>query len=481
MSWLILAGLGCGRLGFDEPPVAGGTDGGALADSQPGNAADAAPAAITVVEQTSFTIDTGTSGPGILVQDMAVDPAGNIYVTGGFNTLTFAGDEVVADGTTDAYIASFDRQFQERWVQDIGAASTSVGLRLFWRGASLYSHIIFSGRLDDAGIDAQSNGQDDQLITRMSADGQVEDWAAFGSVGDDDFGRGLYVLESGQVLTGGACADAFDYGGGPLVGDGSRDPCVALLDENLDHVLSGRILGPGNDAVRGVALFPDGDSLVVGSFSDTLTIDGEQLNSAGGDDVFAVRLRPDGSVVWKDTFGGVDDDRPEHVLIDESGYIYAAVTSHSSVVQHGKAVFELDTADGPDALLLSADSWGTPHWAVVLSGPGSENIEDIALLADGSLAFAGTFQGPATLAGRTVEAAGEDRDALVGVIDPWGEPLWWRAFGSIGADSFEAVAVHPDGGVTAAGFAAGPIDFGTGPLGPDDLNERGIMIRLDLQ
>lgn len=477
----LLASPSCGRIGFEHGnSVVGEADGGSDTDGA-ADTPDAGPLVFTVLGQAGFAVDTGTISAARTVMDLAVDPDGNIYVTGGFASANFGGGTHNADGTNDAYIASFDAQMGERWLQDFGGAALSNGLRLFWHNASLYSFITYQGPLDDAGIVAQNQGRNDHLIVRMSANAQVEDWAVFGSTGNDDGGRALYVTEDGQVLTGGACANAFDYGGGALVGDGSRDACIALLDGNLDHVRSDRLLGPSRDTTRALGVFPNGDAMIAGEFTDTITIDGQELVSAGGKDVFVMRVSPDGSVIWKDSFGGPDDDFPEHAVVDSQGYIYTAVNTLSASWQYGGITMDFDTADGPDSVLIASDGWMAPHWAAVFTGPGREVVEDIAVLDNGNIAFAGGFTGPAKFAGETVEAAGGDQDLLVGAVNPWGELVWWRAFGTPGTDLLTAVDGHPAGGVVVAGYASGPVDFGAGPVGANNPTERGIVAYVTFQ
>ena len=470
---LLIVSTGCGRLGFDPSAAASDAGDDPTSDARVDPASDAAPTgadagALDPVVLAQEAIDLNdNSFPKLSLQDLTVDAAGNAYLIGSFSNGTFDGEAVMANGSSDIYIASLADGLGHRWLRSFGGSLTDHGLRVFWRDDNLYSFSQFSGTIDTQGLMVSSLGQDDHLVLAMDDQGQIVKWKAFGSTGDDDFGRGLFIDSARHVYVGGSCSDSFSYGGDPLVGDGSRDPCMAHLDQDMGHVSSGRLLGPGTDAVRGIALFPSGGALVVGYFNQTLTIDNAQLTSNGGADVFALRIAADGTVEWAEALGGDGDDFPEHVLIDSDGYMYIALNTTSSEIDFDGQTIPLDTNGGTDALLIAADEWGNLHWGQLLTGPGGQTIEDIALLGDGTLAFAGGYEGMPRLNGELLPPANGDRDLLVGVTDRWGNLLWQRTAGSAGFDSFTAVASHPEGGLVVGGVVTGAVDLGTGPIADD--------------
>ena len=448
---------------------AGDAGDGPPSDARPGDP-DGGQNGMTVLGQTAIDL-TVDNTPVTGLQDLTVGPAGNIYLTGSFSAATFNGENLTSAGMTDAYVASVDSDLQHRWLRPFGDKNTSLGVRLFWRDA-LYLLGTFQGTIDDPQAMATSQGGDDHLLLAMDSDGQVTNWRAFGSTGDDDFGRGLFVDSTRHVYLGGSCTDAFSYGGPTLTGDGSRDPCLAHLDQDMEHVYSARLLGPGTDTVRGIALFPDGSVLIVGYFQQTLTIESTLHTSAGGADLFVMRVKPDGVVEWSVTLGGNRDEIPEHVLVDDDGNMYIAISTLSDSLDLNGETIVLDTADGGnDALIIAADGWGNLHWSQLLTGPGVQLIEDIALRSDGTIGFVGGYEGAAQLGGSPLTPSRGDSDGLVGVIDRWGNIQWVRTAGSAGFDSFMAVADHPDGDLVVGGVVSGSIDLGAGPVASDGSNQ----------
>lgn len=475
-SWLLILCAGCGRLGFDSQasPVDATLE---LPDAMV-ETPDAGMPAFQPVAHGSYEVVPGV-GDFEVVQDVAVDEQGNIYVAGSFQDLRMGDVDLRSQGANDAFIASFDRELDPRWIRALGGAGTDAAIRLFWNGDRLYSQLFYEGTINDLGIDVSAAGQDDHLLMSLSREGQIFDWASFGSPGDDDFGRALYTTNSGAVLTGGGCAGGFDYGGGVLTGDGSLDPCLAVLGQDFAHVASKRYLGPEKDALRAISQFPNGDVLQVGGFSDRLAIHSTMLTAKGEDDVFLIRSSLDGAGVWVQQLGGAGNEVPEHAVIDELGNIYVAMSSTSTLIQTDGQSVTLDGVGGADALLVSFDKGGDFRWATALMGRGFETFQDVALLPDGHVAVVGGFVGPALFGGREVGAVDAGMDMFVAVIDSDGTPVWWHANGTSSEDSFMAVAAAWDGAIVAVGYAGGQVDFGLGPVGPSNPAVRGVLAHLD--
>ena len=477
---LLFVFTGCGRFGFAELDVSADADPGPTIDARIGldaSTPDAASPGHQVLAQDAIDLSSSTP-PNLLVHDVISDDSGNIYLTGAFSQLLIGDDDYQSDGSADAYIASFDSQLQHRWVQTFGNNGSTKALRLFWRDAHVYTMFEYNGSVSDSGVITTTEGLADHLLLKLTLDGQVVDWAAFGSQEDDDLGRGLFVDANAHVYTGGACNGPFDYGGGPLIAGDERDPCFAHLDQNMDVEGAWRLSGSGTDAVRGLGQFPNGDLLVLGYFSIDLEIGQGYFQTEGERDAFVARFDDDGNVLWAHPIAGLGDDLPEHVVIDDDGNVYIALSTTSSVLEYGTQSIDLDAAGSTDGVVLSLKNDSTLRWATALEGAGQETIEDIALLADGTIGLAGGFQSPGTLGNMPLDGT-RGHDLVVGILDPTsGATVWAGTFGSGDDDRFLAVDGHPGGGLVAAGYARGPVDFGTGPIGEDNNTTRALIVRL---
>jgi hypothetical protein len=108
-----------------------------------------------------------------------------------------------------------------------------------------------------------------------------------------DQGLGVAVDGSGNVLVTGVFEGTVDFGGGPLTSAGIIDIFVAKYSgTDGSHVWSRRFGSTIFDEGLGVAVDGSGNVLVTGVFEGTVDFGGGPLTSAGGNDIFLLRLRP---------------------------------------------------------------------------------------------------------------------------------------------------------------------------------------------
>jgi hypothetical protein len=111
---------------------------------------------------------------------------------------------------------------------------------------------------------------------------------------------------------------------------------------------------------------------------------------------------------------------------------------------------------------------GQPVWAKQFSDPnpsGWTGGEGLGIAADlmGNVIVAGRAEGNIDFGGGPLTGFGAI-DAVVAKLDPAGNHLWSKRFGSSGGDVGRDVAVGPGGVVWLTGDAFGTIDFGGDPL-----------------
>ena len=78
-------------------------------------------------------------------------------------------------------------------------------------------------------------------------------------------------------------------------------------------------------------------------------------------------------------------------------------------------------ASGGDAGIVALDLEGHARWAHRVEAPGHVTTDGLAVAADGSVVFVGSFTGTLAIAGQRVEAGGE-RSCFVAVLEPDGTP-----------------------------------------------------------
>lgn len=274
---------------------------------------------------------------------------------------------------------------------------------------------------------------------------------------------GVAPDRGGTVYAAGQIEGEATLGAARLVSAGA-DALVISLDRNGQVAWAHALGGPGPDEARAVAILPEGDLFVVGSFSGTADFDPgpgrTELASAGGTDVFVLRLNPRGELVWVRRLGGPLIDTGIDIAVDAKGISVAG--SFQGDLEAGAS--RLSSAGRSDGFVARLDPAGTPQWALRIGGPKDDEARSIVLEATGELWVAGSFEEKAGIGadgGALLESAGKS-DGFLARLSPTGALLWSGRIGGKGEDAATAVAFSA-GGAWLTGHFTGTADFDPGP------------------
>ena len=313
--------------------------------------------------------------------DIAFDSSGNVVVTGSFTgSINFGPGPLMATGE-QGFVVKFDPFGGVLW----STVLPSYGAPRLAVDAG--NNIAMAGQ-------ALSGGDPDVWVGKLDADGQNPSYLSFGSA-SPQIGRDVAVDASGNLYVIGEFAGSLGFGS-TLQAD-LVDVFVVKINSSGGLVWA-RKFGDAN-AQRGVAIaaLPSGDIVIGGEFAGSIDFGGATLTSAGQDDTFIARLNASGDHVWSKSFG--------------NGYIQA------------------------------------------FGGLGVDANGDVTFTVSslGALDFGG---GPLTSAG--------DRDIFVVKLDGAGNHRWSKRYGGSDVDVSFALATRASG-VAVAGYTAASIDFGFGP------------------
>ena len=244
-------------------------------------------------------------GAGDVIQDVAVDAAGNMYVTGH----TYSGNFPLASpfdatlgGGRDAFISKLDDQGSLLYSTYLGGGFDEQGWGIVVdAGGNIYAsgHTTSSDFPTTSGaFDQTYAGGWDTYVVMFSPDGQMQQYGTLlgGMANDWNEGRLAVNAAGAACVAGYTLSDDFPIQN-PFSGTraGQRDVYVAKVSPLGDALRFGTYIGgTGNDYGYGIAIDPSGAVYVVGQ---TLSGDFPLENPAvpfygGGGDVFALRLYP---------------------------------------------------------------------------------------------------------------------------------------------------------------------------------------------
>jgi hypothetical protein len=362
------------------------------------------------------------------------------------------------------------------WVKQVGGTDRDYGRSIAVDGhGDLIAVGAFRGTIAASvtGMDLVSAGGYDLYVVKLAgATGNVL-WAKrFGGTADDyissvavDGSNNVYVLGSfqGQV----------DFGSGPLVPTGSTAVFVLAIDQNGGfrwvRKLDGTNLGAGAGAITADNA---ANVAVAGSYQGTLTVDTMTFTSAGGADLYALKLTGAvGATVWARSFGGASRDYANGVALDGGGNV-VLTGMFENAINFGGGPLSVPT--GLNGFLLKLASANGQHLLSRQFG-GTKLSQGQATAVDptNSILITGSFQDTMDLGCAntlTSHEAGKD-DVFLAKFSQAGACTWAKGFTGManGATTaptraVSAVAVNGAGDVAIAGAFCGSISFGLQPL-----------------
>jgi hypothetical protein len=377
---------------------------------------------------------------------VAVDAGGNVYVAG-YSTATWGSPISAHHGSFDAFLAKLDSNGNLTWNTFIGGSGNEAptGLALDVAGNAYVTG--YCTATWGSPVSAFSGGIYDAFVAKLDSNGALI-WNTFVGGGPDDRGNAIAVDLSGNVYLAGLSRSSWGtpvraFSGGPY------DAFAAKLDSSGAFVWNTFLGGGGTDHGYAVAVDVTGNVYVVG-FS-TASWESPVRAFSGVDAAFAAKLDSGGSLIWNTFLGGgnasgtgVAVDVTGNVYVSGSSQAtwgspvrpfagnqdaYAAKLDSSGALTWNTFLGSSSDSDGADAVTVdasgnvyvtgfSAATWGSPDHAFT----GTYNAFAVQLDSNGSLNW-NTFLGNGTTEGFAVAVDGSGNVYLAGHSSfTWGFP-----------------------------------------------------------
>lgn len=274
-------------------------------------------------------------------------------------------------------------------------------------------------------------------------------------------GRAVAMDAKGNIYLAGLFRGQVDFGAGARYTARGSDGFLARLGPD-GAVRWARQLGGANDDIAdALAVDPQGNAVVAGSFSEELTVGDGSLVSEGADDMFVASFDSEGRRRWAKRMGGVDVDGADGLAVDGRGAI-AVIGVYAGYVVLGDD-HELIGEGQSDILLIVLDPDGSVRWVKGWSSSGPDEGRAVGFDAQGNLYALVEFSRSIDFGGGPLDSVG-NRDLGLVKLDPSGKHLWSRRFGSNLDELGVSLAVDPAGSVIITGSFDDSLDFGDGPM-----------------
>lgn len=397
---------------------------------------------------------------------IAIDASGAMivtgYVGGQAKGADFGGGPLTAGGGRDLFVVKLDASGAHVWSKGFGDAADQEGaaVAVDASGAALVTG-FFGGVLDfGGGSSLTSKDTRDAFVVKLAADGSVV-WAkAYGDATGPQQGAGIAAAPNGDVLVAGSFSGSIDLGSGPLTSAGGADIFVARLDGATGAVVWAKSFGDiADQRASAIAADASGDAIITGAFRLSVDFGSGPLTSAGGDDVFVVKLDASGAPVFAQRYGDAIDQAGVAVAVDGAGGVVVGGSFKGSLDAGGGA---LTSAGDDDLFLVKLDASGAHQWSKAFGDPSSQVLGALAVDASGAIGLTGKFTGSLDLGHKPPLPSTKVYDIFAAKLDPTGAYLWGHVFGGPFDQIGLGAALSGAGEVAITGTFFGSVDFAGG-------------------
>jgi Leucine-rich repeat (LRR) protein len=419
--------------------------------------------------------------PVYYAQDVKMDAAGFVYVTGYFKGIcdfdpSTGETTLTADGDQDIFFAKYTPGGALAFVQRIAGTDDASGVDIDVNGSG---KIIVTGTFrTDVTFDPDGSpqpygslGGSDIFIARFDGtSGAFEEAFTLGGPLDDFPGElsvngtDLYITGSFQAIM------DFDPSGGSadLMASGSgSDPFILKLSNFNTFGWVKHLPGPAlrNMVLQGSNLFLSGE------YSETVDFDpsAAQLNltPTGDDDGWVSKYDLNGNMLWTKTFGGSNTERIFDMAAGPGGDIYLTGAFKGTVdFNPGAGVTQLiSTSNSEDAYLSKFDTNGNLLWARAWGGAGYDEGNSVIALTSDRVFVAGDYQNaPIDLdpgVGTTIIPNNGNYDVFLSYFSGTGTFNQGFGYGGSSPDDYEVGLLESNGDnlFVAYGDYSGKVDF----------------------
>jgi hypothetical protein len=346
---------------------------------------------------------------------IAVDAAGNAYITGLTQSTDFpvtAGAFDTTLSSTDGFVAKLDPTGSTLLYSTfLGGIATDSGTAIavdaagnaYVTGTTNSTNFpITPGVFDATGGDNVG----DAFVTKLDPTGSTLVYSTFlGSGGSADTGVAIALDAAGNAYVAGltganaqgtsnfpTTAGAFDrtFNGDVFGGDGF----VSKLDpQGATLVYSTFLGGNATDDLNDLALDDEGNAYITGATSSAnfpTTPGAFQTIRSGTSDAFVTKLDAAGAtLVYSTLLGGTSADGGNGIAVDASGHAHVAGTTSSADFSITSDAFDATYTNGEAFITKLDPSGATIRYASFLGGNRSDGGSTIAVDAEGNAFLAG--------------------------------------------------------------------------------------------
>ncbi|MBI3950422.1 MAG: SBBP repeat-containing protein [Acidobacteria bacterium] len=389
--------------------------------------------------------------------DIAVDSAGNAYVTGVTGSTLFPIVGPVQDrfggGDSDAFVMKVNADGNQIvYSTFFGGVFGDTGTGIAVDAAGNAYVVGATGSPDFPTVSPLQRalaGSVDAFVAKLNPAGDVLLYSTYLGGRDADNGTSIAVdLSRNAYVTGNTTSDDFPTANAfqPNFGGGTRffggDAFVAKLNGLGSALIYSTYLGgTSDDSGQDIAVDTAGSAYVIGETysTDFPTANPLQATNRGSQDAFVAKFDGTGSVLVYSTYvGGSDFDRGLGIVVGSSNDVFITGFTNSNDLITSPRTFQAALRGLQDAYVARLNAAGAARvYATYLGGSDEDQALSIAVDTNGNAYVTGvTISTDFPRAGPLQLALEGDHDVFVTKLTPDGEALLYSTY--LGGSRYDA-------------------------------------------
>jgi hypothetical protein len=405
-------------------------------------------------------------------KSVVTDSHDNVIVTGFFdNSASFGDTTINSEGSTDIFIAKYDRDGHFLWVRQAGGSEFDEGYSITTDRAD---NIVVIGYFHETATFSDtiltSEGYSDIFIAKYSQDGDLL-WVKQIGGSKYDYGSDVAITGSNDIVVTGEFRNSVDFGDTTLTSMDNADVFVCRFNEHASLLWVKQAGGTGLDRGRGIAVDSNDNILVTGEFaSSTMNFGDTILSNNGSDDIFIAKYSSSGNLIWIEQAGGSSTDEGWDIATDLNNDIIITGTFEDTI-RFDKTSLISDGGFTSDIFIAKYSSNGQSLWVKRAGGTDDDAVKGIVIDQENNVIITGHFKNTASF-GDVSLTGGDSGDLFIVQFDANGDLNWAFGAGGVDADYGRSITIDNSDNIIAVGNFGGVVSFGNTTLycnGGDDI------------
>lgn len=286
-------------------------------------------------------------------------------------------------------------------------------------------------------VTTQNSEATNMFLAKVDADGKAL-WLKSINAGPLDAARSVVVDAQGYIYVSGDSASV----------SGNTNASLAKFTSAGDKVWSMPLVANEYSSAHSARIASNGDVLVAGYFTGSVSAGAQTLVSRGSYDGFAMRVSAQGNTIWFKTIGGSADNDYAYDILETKNATVVVTGYYAGQAKFGAST--LNSKGGSDAYLAVLDVQGNVTQALGVGSAKDDYAYNLTTKGNNFI-VAGRFTGSMQIG--NVNLAEKSRTGLfIAEFTPSLAPLSAMSSPSTGLYYSYDIAARPDGTLLAAAY-----------------------------